>query len=50
MTTIISAFIAVLAVAVIVTVGMAVIGSWQRQRLRRESRALDEMIFQKEEE
>lgn len=46
MTTIISALIAVLALAVLV----AVIIAWQRQRVRRESRALDEMLFRKEEE
>jgi NO-binding membrane sensor protein with MHYT domain len=50
MTTIISAFIAVLALSVIVAVLVAVIASWQRQRIRRESRALDEMLFRKEDE
>lgn len=46
MTTIVSAFIAILALAVLV----AVIVAWQRQRVQRESRTLDAMLFRKEEE
>jgi hypothetical protein len=43
MSTIVSALIAVLALSVIV----AVIVAMQKQRIRRESRALDEMLFRK---
>jgi len=50
MTMIISALIAIWALSVIVAVLVAVIASWQRQRMRRELRVLDEMLFHKEEE
>lgn len=46
MTTMVSAFIALLALSMIVVV----IASWQRQREQRESRTLDAMLFRKEEE
>lgn len=47
MTTIISAFIALLALSVIAAVLVAMIASLQRQRLRRESRSLDTMLFRR---
>lgn len=50
MTTIISAFIAIFALSMIVAVLVAVIVSWHNQRMRRDSRDLDEMLFRKEEE
>lgn len=50
MTTVVSAFIAILALSMIVAVLVAVIVSWHNQRTRRESRDLDEMLFRKEEE
>lgn len=50
MTTIISAFIAISALSMIVAVLVTVIASWQRQRMRRDSRDLDEMLFRKGEE
>ena len=48
MTQIAPALIAIFALSMIVAVLVAMIVSWQKQRMQRESRDLDEMLFRKE--